>query len=510
MARHAVDAVIIGGGPAGAAAARLLAGWGHSVRLLTRAADRTRSLGESLPPSCQKLFDLLGANEAIDAAGFLASSGNTVWWGTQTMRAARFANGSTGLQVVRHEFDALLLRLAADAGARVQTDTLVRGARLAPMSDRPGPAEATVTYATPGAGIDTIDGRFILDCSGRAGVIARHGFRVPDVNRTTHAVTAIWTQPKGWDLDDPTHTLVETYRDGRAWSDPVTTTHRYVTVMVDPQLTGLAPGRALDAHYGAEIAKTNAIRRLLDRATRETRPWGCNASAYHAGTSGGPGMLLVGDAASFIDPLSSYGVKKALASAWLAAVVVHTSLTNESLSGVALELFNRREHEIHTTSTHQAARFFTEAAAQHLHPFWTGRTSTTEIEDTGEVALSLDIDELRRDPAVLAAFDSLRRGDGIRLRRGDALRVEAQPALTPREVVLRDCLLIPNWPATERGVRYLRDVDLVRLVELAPDHHQVPDLFEAYNRRCAPVSLPDFLGALSVLLAKGALRHEPR
>ena len=48
----------------------------------------------------------------------------------------------------------------------------------------------------------------------------------------------------------------------------------------------------------------------------------------------------------------------------------------------------------------------------------------------------------------------------------------------------------------------------MQLVELAPDHRQVPDLYEAYNRQCAPVSLPDFLGALSVLLAKGALRNE--
>ena len=508
VASHALDAVIIGGGPAGAAAARLLAAWGHPVQLLTRTVGRSRSLGESLPPSCRRLFDLLGATSTIDAAGFLESTGNTAWWGQQTSHTACFADGSTGLQVVRHDLDALLLGLAAAAGARVLTDALVADARLAPHDARPGPAGATVTYSTADTRTRTVEAQFVLDCSGRAGVIARRGFRVPDRGRTTLALTAVWTRPDGWGLGDETHTLVETYGDGWAWSVPVTRSRRYVTVMVDPRVTDLDRGHALTVCYEAEIAKTTALRRVLGGATRVTPPWGCDASLYHARTSGVPGMLLVGDAASFIDPLSSYGVKKALASAWLAAVVVHTSLTNAPLAGVALDLFNEREQEIHTASVRQSAQFFADAAAEHLHPFWTGRASIDGPADDRHSAPRVDVDALRQDQAVLAAFDSLRHGSAIRLRRGDHLRVEARPALTTRDVVMEDRLVLPDWPPAGRGVRFLRDVDLVRLVELAPDHRQVPDLYEAYNRRCAPVRLPDFLGALSVLLAKGALRHD--
>ena len=508
MSSHGLDAVIIGGGPAGAAAARLLATWGHSVQLLTRAADRSRSLGESLPPSCRKLFDLLGATHAIEAAGFLESTGNTAWWGQQTTHTAGFADGTTGLQVVRHDLDAVLLRLATEAGARVLTDVLVGDARLAPTGGRPGPAVATVTYSTADTSTCTVEAPFVLDCSGRAGLLARRGFRVAEGGRTTLALTAVWTRSDGWGLDDETHTLVETYGDGWAWSVPVTRSRRYVTVMVDPRVTDLDRRHALTACYEAELAKTAALRRVLRGATRVTPPWGCDASLYHARTSGGPGMLLVGDAASFIDPLSSYGVKKALASAWLAAVVVHTSLTNGSLARVALDLFNEREQEIHAASVRQAARFFASAAAEHLHPFWTGRAGVESPEDGRDQSPGVDVDALREDPAVQAAFDTLRRSSGIRLRRGDQLRVEARPALTTREVVMEDRLLLPDWPTAGRGLRFLRDVDLLHLVELAPDHRQVPDLYEAYNRGCAPVGLPDFLGALSVLLAKGALRHE--
>ena len=514
MAKGPVEVVIVGGGPAGAAAARLLAMWGHAVQLLTKPADRSRSLGESLPPSCRKLFDLLGASAAIDTAGFLASTGNTVWWGDQHSRAAPFTDGATGLQVERHDLDALLLRLAAQAGARVRTDARVRDVRPAALDKQPGPTAATISYSTGDTTPHTVEAPFVLDCSGRAGVIARRGYRVQEVGQSTLALTAVWRRDDGWDLDDETHTLVETYGDGWAWSVPVTASRRYVTVMVDPRVTTLDRGGAITTCYEAELAKTSALRQLLDQAQRVTTPWGCDASLYHAPTCGAPGVLLVGDAASFIDPLSSYGVKKALASAWLAAVVVHTSLTNRALATVALELYNRREREIHAAAAQQSAQFFADAAGRHDHPFWTGRAlnahDTDVMGERGEAsdtAPEIDVDRLRHDPAVVAAFDTLRRGRGIRLRRGDQLRIEPRPALTTREVVMEDRLLLPTWPQDGRGVRFLRDVDLMRLVELAPAHRQVPDLYEAYNQRCAPVSLPNFLGALSVLLAKGALEH---
>jgi hypothetical protein len=52
-------------------------------------------------------------------------------------------------------------------------------------------------------------------------------------------------------------------------------------------------------------------------------------------------------------------------------------------------------------------------------------------------------------------------------------------------------------------------VDLRRLVELAPRHEDVPDLWGAYNRRTdAPVDLPDFITALAAACAAGFLTTE--
>jgi hypothetical protein len=54
----------------------------------------------------------------------------------------------------------------------------------------------------------------------------------------------------------------------------------------------------------------------------------------------------------------------------------------------------------------------------------------------------------------------------------------------------------------------VRNVDLIVLTRLAPQFEQVPDLYQAYTRAVAHVPLPDFLGALAVLISHGVLSFE--
>lgn len=55
------------------------------------------------------------------------------------------------------------------------------------------------------------------------------------------------------------------------------------------------------------------------------------------------------------------------------------------------------------------------------------------------------------------------------------------------------------------GIRYLRGVDLVAVASIAIMDGDVGRMYESYVRRFGPAPLPDFLGALSVLVGKGAL-----
>jgi 2-polyprenyl-6-methoxyphenol hydroxylase-like FAD-dependent oxidoreductase len=65
------EVIVIGGGPAGATAAALLAEQGHAVVLLEREAFPRYKIGESLIPHCWFPIDRLGLVEELDAASFI-------------------------------------------------------------------------------------------------------------------------------------------------------------------------------------------------------------------------------------------------------------------------------------------------------------------------------------------------------------------------------------------------------------------------------------------------------
>ena len=510
-----LDAVIIGGGPAGSAAARLLALWGHPVALLTRPPTGHPAIAESVPPSARKLFTLLGVTGALDEAGFFPARGNLVRWGDDPLRRADFAPGAVGYHVVRDAFDALLLDQAEEAGAGVRRAATVRRVvRAGVGGDGEGEQPQRVDYEEGRGGTATLQARFVLDCSGRSGVIASPELRVHDQSNATVALAGVWRASPEAPPAEP-YTLVESYRDGWAWSMPVSPTHRYLTMMIDPRRTRLLKGQGRRSLYLAELEKTREARRLVASARLASDISGHTASQYTASQFAGDGFLLVGDAGSFIDPLASVGVKKALASAWLAAVAVHTCISTPDMSDVAIEFFESRERETWRAHRRHTARYYREAASAHGHGFWSARATAVEaieapdtsgLDPAAEVDVPVpnepDIAALRRDPDVLRAFDDLRAAPGIRLRPAPGLRRLQLPAVRGRRIVLDEHLASPALPD---GMRFLRDVDLPPLVEIAGEYNQVPDLYQAYLDRVATVSLPDFLGALSVLLGKGML-----
>lgn len=476
------DVVVIGGGPAGAAAARLLAEWDRTVVLIGRAPSR-RSIAESLPPSCTKLLDAVGVRGAIDSAGFVRAAGNTVQWGRGERRSEPFAGG-TGYQVERSRFDALLVDAAQAAGALVMHGATVRAAT-------PGNGAWVVRYDAE-SGPAACRARWVLDCSGRAGVVARGGYRRAEQAARTTAVMGVWENDAWADEGFATHTLVESYDGGWAWSVPVTTTRRYVTVMLDPRQTDVPTREALDRAYRDELARTSLIGELIHGAAFVESSWGCDASPYRSQRVSDDGLLLVGDAASFIDPLSSFGVKKALASAWLAAVVANTALAEASLSGAARDLFEQREQTMYAELQRQAAALARDASGAHDSAFWHARA-----EEIASGDLELDAAVVRGDHRVRDAFEELKRRPAMHLRQSDSLRVVERAVVRGNRVVLEQHLASTAIP---QGVRYCRNVDLLTIARMATQHEQVPDLYEAYTRAANAVPLPDFLGALSALV----------
>src|SRR5262249_50315448 len=146
------------------------------------------------------------------------------------------------------------------------------------------------------------------------------------------------------------------------------------------------------------------------------------------------GVLLVGDAASFVDPLSSFGVKKALASAWLAAVVTHTSLTDLAAADAAGELFTQRERAMHDHLQRQSMALSREAAGAHDTRFWSARADAEPAVASDE----WDVDALRADHRVHAAFEALKHRASLRLEAGGAVNIVRRAVVRGHRIVLED------------------------------------------------------------------------
>jgi flavin-dependent dehydrogenase len=475
-----VDVLIVGAGPAGATAAGYLASWGRSVAVFHRELFQP-GLAESLPASTRKLFALAGQAERVSAARFLPNEGNVSEWAGQS-------HGTSfdvpGYHVLRGRFDEMLRRHASSTRARILRKPAGRVTLSQPYR---------VQYSTKSGAAGTIVARCLIDCSGRAGVVARRGLRRAAPYRTL-ALVAEW-ECAGWPRHEAGRAFVESYRDGWAWSVPSGRNRRQCTVMIDP---ARRPRRRLADLYLAEMAKAVHLSARLERASQLSAPWACDASPYDAHRYEDSGALLAGDAASFIDPIASAGVKKALTSAWRAAIVVNTVLDRPEMATAALGFHENREQTIYAQFARRSAAFFQAAAVAHADPFWDVRAAAEARSPAGS---ELTDDDLTAELGVRHAFASLRGVSRLRLQNA-ALAFGLVPCIDGRHVVLREGIILPG---TTTPLRFAAGVNLPELARLAPGCPDIPTLLRAYEGTVGKAPATGVLAGVSLLIARGVL-----
>src|SRR5947207_16026320 len=165
------EVVVIGGGPAGAVAATLLADAGHRVVVLERERFPRYHIGESLLSATLPILDAIGATPAIERHGFLHKPGGTFQWGRRREPWSFWFREDPGgrphaFHVVRAEFDQLLLDNARAHGADVREEHAV----IAVETEGDGP----VVHARDANGRTLrLTPRFVVDASGQGAVIGR-------------------------------------------------------------------------------------------------------------------------------------------------------------------------------------------------------------------------------------------------------------------------------------------------------------------------------------------------
>ena len=492
--------MVLGGGPAGCAAAALLARRSHRVALVAPSVPPAGALAESVPPSAHRILDELGFLDAVRQAGLHPNRGNTVWWAGSDARVEAFADDRIGVHTDRARLERTLTTAAESAGVHI-----FRGAtaRSADESE----AGWTIRCATEDGDDLTLRAGWVMDATGRHGLLARREGRVPDRSTTTLALIRRWRRPAGWPPEVLGHTLVESYRDGWAWSVPLSAETRCFTAMVDQRDADFA-GLDVADMLARELGRTRHIGALLEGAEPDGDAWACPASLYTAEHFARPGLVLVGDAGSFIDPLSSFGVKKALSSGWLAGIVVHTALTDPGMTETAVAFFDAREREVYRSYRAASAEFFESGARAHATAYWTQRATAARAAAAPAQEEATDFGDPLEPPLpeheIRAAFDTIRDRDPLVAMPGPSLRAIERPGVEGHRLVMRPHLASDRLP---EGLRYVRDVDLSALVEVVPQHGQVPDGWAAYNGMAPPVTLPDYLTALATAFAAGFLEH---
>jgi hypothetical protein len=273
--------------------------------------------------------------------------------------------------------------------------------------------------------------------------------------------------------------------------------------MVDADRTTIRK-RQLQRLYADELRRARSISSRLVEGKQNGPVWACDASVYDCTRAFEGDVLLVGDAASFVEALSSGGVKKALSSAWTAAVVVNTCLATPSMRAAAFELHDRRERHVFSEYARRSAAFFREAASVYDNPFWSSRASARGpiVNDCGPSDL-----DLQRDADLRRTYEQLRDASGLDLVAGQRLRLEETAVIEGREVVLREGVVVPGWNVP---LRFVAGINLPELIRAAVACSDIPSLLTTYHRLVSVADPRDLLTALSLLVTRGVLsRYSP-
>ncbi len=157
----------------------------------------------------------------------------------------------------------------------------------------------------------------------------------------------------------------------------------------------------------------------------------------------------------------------------------------------ALAFYAAREREVEQRYAETARLFLSAAAREHGEAFWAERS---DAPATGS-----------ESAAIQAAFAHLKEAPDLRVRVSTAIAIEPRAYVDGREIRLAPHVVTGQ---ADPGTRYLHNIEVPLLVEMAPTVTQVSDLLAAYTRRKGPVDLHDFLIALSSTVARGWLVAE--
>lgn len=354
------DAIVIGGGPSGSTAAALLAEYGHKVLLLEREPMPRYHIGESLIPYTWFTLNRLGlvkkmqqsANPKKFSVQFVSITGKVSqpFYFFQTIKH----ECSVTWQVVRSEFDKMLLDNARDKGAEIRQgvivrDVLMEGSRVVGVrADEAGGARGLEFRA-----------KVVVDASGRDSLLSRK-FNWKDRDADLNKI-AVWSYFKGArrdpGVDEGATTVAYVPNKGWFWYIPQHSDIVSVGVVGEPGYL-YRDTRNPDEIFAREVKACSWILDHVRHAVQVEPVRVTGEYSYHSKQIGGDGFCLVGDAFAFLDPLFSTGVFLALKSGEMAADAIHAGLEANDLSAHRFDAYLQKQRQAVTSFRSLVCAFY--------------------------------------------------------------------------------------------------------------------------------------------------------
>jgi geranylgeranyl reductase family protein len=338
---HDAEAIVVGGGPAGSALATRLADAGHRVLLLDKARfPRRKACSEYVNPGAVALLGDLGVLDDVLGAGADRMDAMVVHAPNGSRFAVNFARAEPGraaLGLSRYRLDHILLERAKSAGVTVIERAHVR--RLIHQGGHVTGVDATVNGSR-----ETIRAPIVIGADGHNSVVSRElGLDVTYRWPRKTGFIAHYRGVTGLDRSGEMHVGRDAYAGLAMLEDGLTN----VAVVADARDVEARPG-SVEAFFAASLASIPAVARKLEGAEREGGIRGVGSMARRARRTVGDGYLLVGDAASFLDPFTGEGIYEALKGAELAAPVVSAALKSGDTSARALDSYRMARRQTFT------------------------------------------------------------------------------------------------------------------------------------------------------------------
>src|SRR3984885_13083301 len=335
------DVLIIGGGPAGSTAATLLVERGYRVALLEKEHHPRFHIGESLLPANLPIFERLGVADEIKAIGMQKWGAEFIspWDGRhQTFEFAEGWNKRLpfAYQVRRSQFDEILFRRAARAGAQA-----IEGCRVREVTFLSQGGGVQVEATTENGGTASWQARFLIYASGRDTFLGtRLQFKRRNTKHNSAALYGHFRNARRYTDKRAGDISIYWFDHGWFWFIPLADGTTSVGAVVWPYYTKTrtVPVREF---FLATIGLCAPLAERLRDAELVADVTATGNYSYACDRASGANYLLLGDAYTFIDPMFSSGVMLAMNSAVAGADTIDQCLREPARAPHALRAFER-------------------------------------------------------------------------------------------------------------------------------------------------------------------------